>query len=146
MRLPAENCACCGAPAESAGQRAVASSRGGVRLYHDNENVPLRDLSHPVRTVRLPEPHEQVVLVMSGACWHDDAVRRASEQAVRHIHPWVCQVCLGYRCETCGGPMTNAPGSDVIHDDGKTGHVPLFAGMGQRCRAGCPQPPSRFVT
>jgi hypothetical protein len=59
---------------------------------------------------------------------------RARRQLRAGRRPWLCQRCSNVGlCPSCGMPFPRAPGADVLHDDGSTGHVPVLAGMGLRC-------------
>lgn len=120
----ADVCAMCGKSlSEVRGSRIVAAHFRGIDITTDpDQGYPWAE----VKKLTLAGKNDGLILVLGGAGWEDNAVTRAVTQANDGFRPWMCQVCVGKVCDTCGSPMTFPFGTDRLDDDGEVSHVPIL--------------------
>lgn len=133
-RLPYDRCAVCDRTlAETGGKRLVATASHAIRIC--NLDTPLGSLHHPARTIRLRGDFRDVIVVLSGArLWTHDAIVNVERIVYKGTRPWFCQRCaVSSLCPACETPLTTAPMTDHLEDDGRTVHSPHVAGYVREC-------------
>lgn len=107
-RLPADRCAVCDRPLTT-GVRIVAHRSIGVILPDATRTLGELIVPCHVRKVR------NVIVVIWGDCWTEDAVRRVENAVTAGSRPWLCQSCAGLRSRA---------GADWLRDTGHIVHAP----------------------
>jgi hypothetical protein len=76
-----------------------------------------------------------VIVVFSGEhLWTDQVVRRVERTIYEGRRPWVCQRCChNSLCPKCKSPLTTAPMTDRLDDDGREVHSPHVMGYMREC-------------
>lgn len=117
---------------ESGGICLVATPSHAIRVCAPG--VPLGGVLTR-RTLRLTGDFRDVIVVMSGQqLWTDQVVRRVETACYAGDRPWFCQRCASSSlCPRCGTPLTAAPMTDGMEDDGHVVHSAAFTGFVRQC-------------
>lgn len=131
-RKPGSQCILCGKDIETVGgHRLVATPHKGIGLWPKFEK--LGSIRHPARTVRLEGDHRDLILVAWGDHWSDEQIDRAVQCGQAGQYPWFCARCVHWNLCSCGHPMSQAPGCDIINESGRKSHVLFQAGSASKC-------------
>lgn len=144
-RKPHDCCVVCDRTvAETGGKRLIAASFHQLRIC--TPDVSLGSLHHPAQTIRLKGDFRDVILVFSGErLWTREVKANVMRIVYEGNRPWFCQRCVcNNLCPDCKAPLTTAPMTDYLEDDGRTVHSPHVMGYIRECpNSICPKLQSR---
>jgi hypothetical protein len=133
--IPSKRCIFCNKTIEEiGGRRLIATGFKAVFLsekYHGGGKP-----DYPFKSVKLDESSGLYVSVQGEkGLWTDELIEKARQEFLHGRHPWFCQVCGNRKCKKCGAPLNFPAGTDVLYDNGCSGHVMLVG-----INAGCVNP------
>ncbi len=123
---PSERCIFCNKKlGDVGGRRIIAQGVRGIVLsdtYQGGGNK-----NYPRQSAELGDGSGRYVVVWGKKSdWTKAVIEKARNEFLNGHRPWFCQVCGGISCRKCSSPINYPVGTDVLYDDGSSGHCPLF--------------------
>ncbi len=123
--IPADNCIFCNkALKEVGGSRIVSQKFRGVTISDKYQEGTQEYPRHSY--VLSMNPGNFLVVWGEKELWTEDRIEKAKDEYAKGKRSWFCQVCGNRVCKVCGYPFDNPMGSDIMDDDGRISHIPIF--------------------
>ena len=128
-KLPFNFCVSCGKKTEEVGgRRIVWCYKSGIILATTNDKFDFHSIESSHAYIHKFSSDNRLLFVWGNwtiGLFHE--IYEEFENVVRNDNkrPWICQKCAEHTlCFRCGEPLVDAPGSQVLRDDGSITFVP----------------------
>ena len=123
---PSEGCIFCGRElGDVGGRRIIAQTVRGVVLSNKYQGGGNKE--YPRQSVELGDGSGRYVVVWGKKSdWTKSVIEKARNDLLNGHRPWFCQACAGIICSKCGSPLNRPLGTDILYDDGSSGHCAFF--------------------
>ena len=123
---PSATCIFCNKKLEDVGgKRIIAQKFIGVVLSAKYQGGGNKD--YPRKSVKLNDKLEYYVVTWDEKCrWTQSLIEKARNEFFTGYHPWFCQICGARTCSKCGSPINYPMGSDILYDNGCSGHCGIL--------------------
>jgi len=134
-KLPFDACVGCGSKIEDiGGRRIVWSFKSGINLATVDDIFGFRSIGSGHAYIHKFSSDNRLLLAWGD--WVKKTIGNYKfvifETIVREENkrPWICQKCAEYAlCSECGEPLVDAPGTQVLRDDGSITNVPSLGAV-----------------